>query len=270
MLEVAVMQVTWIAGTGAESGSCDNGLTCPQVLETDRGTILVQGYSVDDRAVIAKLAPPEGELLAEVPRDLYLKAARRLERVPVTEDEVYQVIKRLQHGAFRLETLPQYSIPEDAERLRVFRETGRPPKRTTETSPWLRLIADSTAAGRHWRRVHVVSRPLTEYLRFELLGYQENAAAGEDIWIADQDTHPALVSLTEDFWLFDADTDQAVAVFLRYDQDGRFLGAERADHPDAIARCRAQRDLALALAVPLEEYLASSELDTDPVKMKTG
>jgi hypothetical protein len=252
------------------SGACDNGLTCPQVLESDRGTVVVQGYGVDDQAVIAKLAPPPGELLAEVPRELYLEAARRLERVPVTEDQMYQVIKGLQRGAFRLETLPQYSIPEDAERLRVFRETGRPPKRTTETSPWLRLVADSTAAGRQWRRVHVVSRPLTEYLRFELLGYVENAAAGEDIRIADRDTHSALANLAEDFWLFDADTDHAVAVLLRYDQEGRFLGAERADHPDAIARCRAQRDLALALAVPLEEYLTSADLHTDPVKTTTG
>jgi hypothetical protein len=263
------MQVTWVAGIGADSG-CDNGVTCPQVLETDRGTVVVQGYGVDDQAVIAKLAPPAGELLAEVPRDLYLKAARRLERVPVTEDEVYRIIKGLQHGAFRLETLPHYSIPEDAERLRLFRETGRPPKRTTETSPWLRLIADSTAAGRQWRRVHVVSRPLTEYLRFELLAYLENAAAGEDIWIADRDAHPPLTGLTEDFWLFDVDTDQGVAVFLRYDEDGRFLGAERADHPDAIARCRAQRDLALALAVPLEEYLTATDLATDAVKTPTG
>jgi len=264
MVEVAVMQVTRVAG------SCDNGLTCPQILESDRGTVVVQGSGVNDQAVIAKLAPPAGELLAEVPRDLYLEAARRLERVSVTEGDMYQVIKGLQHGAFRLETLPQYSIPEDAERLRVFRETGRPPKRTTETSPWLRLVADSTAAGRQWRRVHVVSRPLTEYMCFELLGYVENAAAGEDIWIADRDGHPVLGSLTEDFWLFDADTDRAVAVLLRYDQEGRFLGAERAHHPDAIARCQAQRDLALALAVPLEEYLPSADVDTDPVKTTTG
>jgi hypothetical protein len=47
------------------SGGCFDG-TCPTVYETDRGTIVVQGWNVKD----ADVAPPEGEALVEIPREL--------------------------------------------------------------------------------------------------------------------------------------------------------------------------------------------------------
>jgi hypothetical protein len=47
------------------SGMCRDG-TCPTIYETDRGTIVVQGYVVTDGEVI----PPEGEALVEIPAEL--------------------------------------------------------------------------------------------------------------------------------------------------------------------------------------------------------
>jgi hypothetical protein len=47
------------------SGGCFDG-TCPTVYETDRGTIVVQGWTVKD----ADVALPEGEALVEIPREL--------------------------------------------------------------------------------------------------------------------------------------------------------------------------------------------------------
>ncbi len=238
------------------AGDCDDNLTCPEVFfDEERARLVVQGYEVADPEGVGATVPPAGEALVEIPRDLLVQAARSLERVPMSEKEIYEVVEAFESTAFRLETLPQYLVPQDVERLRIFRETGQPPSRTTETSPWLGLIARTTAAGRRWSRVHVVSQPFTEYLRFELLAYRDNAVAGESIGIADRDTHAALAQLTEDFWLFDGDGDHPIAVLMRYDADGHYLGAERAGHPDTVARRRAQRDLALALATPLDEYL---------------
>jgi hypothetical protein len=245
------------------AGGCDDGVTCPEVF-VGNGHIVVQGYEVGNPEVLGLATPPAGEALVELPRELFTQAARSLERVPVSEQEIYEAVEAFKSTAFRLETLPQYAVPQDVERLRVFRETGQPPARTTETSPWLGLIARTTAAGRRWSRVHIVSEPLTEYLRFELLAYRDNASAGESIRIADRDTHAALAHLTEDFWLLDGDGDHSVAVLMRYDADGHFLGAERAEHPDTVARCRAERDLALALAVPLDEYLVKVGLVDAP------
>jgi len=51
---------------------CGHG-TCPTVYLTDRGTVLVQGVAATGVAV------PEGEQLVEVPREVLLEAARRLQ-----------------------------------------------------------------------------------------------------------------------------------------------------------------------------------------------
>ena len=113
------------------------------------------------------------------------------------------------------------------------------------------MVADSVNAGRHWKRVHVLDRPLSDYLRFELLGYHGNALAGEDVRIADRAVAPEeLGGLTQDFWLLD----DTLAVTMKYDEDGRRLAMEPT--PDVAAFIN-QRDLAIKHSVPLRDYLPS-------------
>lgn len=164
-----------------------------------------------------------------------------------------------QVSAFRLETLSAYSDEiEDAE-LALFL-AGKPlPERSTRTEPWLKRVADTSAAGKRWQRVHVVSHPLTGYLRFELVGYDANAEAGEDVRIASRDAYPELAALREDFWLFDAETPEPFALLMRYDTTGRLTGYERTTRPDIISRCRDERDLAVARSVPLRQFAVSLE-----------
>lgn len=164
---------------------------------------------------------------------------------------------QFERSTFRLETLQRYAVPEEDERLRAFREGTPRPERSVRTSPWLRRIAGTTAAGKMWRRVHVVQHPLSEYLRYETVGYVESAAAGEEIGIADRAAHPDLATLGPDFWLFDAESDHAFAILMHYDQDGHLLDFEHTIDPGTLERCRAQRDLALLHAVGLNTYLAT-------------
>jgi hypothetical protein len=243
----------------ANNPQCNEVDTCPRVIEAPdvSDEVFVQGYEDVDPRVLAEASPPPGERLVRVPRAMLIEAGRRLER--------QALFASFTDSAFRLETLTQYLVPQVDERFRAFRE-GRPlPKRSTETSPWLRQIAHTTAAGRHWQRVHIVSQPLTEYLRFELLTDLENVAAGEDVRVADRDAHPELAAFTGDFWLIDADTDHAIALLMRYDADGRFVEAERCTDPDVLARCQRQRDLTLARSIPVGDYLAQVGLTPLPV-----
>ena len=161
--------------------------------------------------------------------------------------------------AFRLETLPRYSDEiEDAE-LALFL-AGKPlPERSPQTEPWLKRVADTTVAGKRWQRVHVVSHPLSDYLRFELVGYEPNAEAGEDVRIASRDIHPELTGLQQDFWLFDAETPEPSALLMHYDASGRLTGFDRTTGPDIISRCRRERDLAIACSVSLRDYTVSLE-----------
>lgn len=171
-------------------------------------------------------------------------------------EEFDAVFDRFRVTAFRLETLPRYAGDEGDEFAAFL--SGRPlPERSTRTVPWLRRVADTTAVGKQWRRVHVLRRPLTDYLRFEMLGYEANVDAGEDVRIADWGVHPELAALRRDFWLFDAETPDAFAVPMHHDTIGRLLGFDITDEAPVIDQCRRERDRVLAVSVPFHEYTAT-------------
>jgi hypothetical protein len=164
-------------------------------------------------------------------------------------------------SAFRLETLRQYAVPAEDDRIAAFRERRPLPERSVRTSPWLRRVAETTAVGKHWSRVHVVDEPLSEYVRFEMVTYRESAQAGENIRITDRRANPALDALRTDFWLFDAETDRPFAALMQYDTDGHYVEAAVTTGRTAIAECKAARDLALNHSVPLTTYLAGKEIE---------
>ena len=153
-----------------------------------------------------------------------------------------------QQSAFRLETLPVYAMPDEDDEFRRHLAGERPPADLHYT--WLDRVARFRATGRIIQRVHVVTRPLSDYLRYEFAwAYAFNVRAGEDIRILDltgQD-NPGLPD--EDFWMFD----ERHLVRMMYRADGSQIGRELVDNPD-IERYVRYRDIALDLAVPFEEY----------------
>lgn len=173
--------------------------------------------------------------------------------VPMATDEFSQELRGFRSSAFRLETLQHYATAYD-ERFQAVQE-GRPlPPPSPAKQASMRLVAAAAAAGKRFYRVHVVELPLTPYLRYELAAYPENLAAGEEIYIADRAADPRLAALTQDFYLFD----DRVVVWFRYDGDGQLLGRHRSNDPTDLERCQRQRDLALANAVPLDQFLAAN------------
>jgi len=52
---------------------CGSG-TCPTIYESDRGTLIIQGYPVD--AAQAGVTVPAGESLVEIPAELLAKLSR--------------------------------------------------------------------------------------------------------------------------------------------------------------------------------------------------
>jgi hypothetical protein len=57
------------------AGDCPDGRTCPTVYETDRGTIVVQGYDIPVHE-LTQIALPDGEAAVEIPISLLEEAAR--------------------------------------------------------------------------------------------------------------------------------------------------------------------------------------------------
>lgn len=154
---------------------------------------------------------------------------------------------------FRLETLPQYLVPQEADELSAWRR-GERRLDTPETLEWLREVRDDVARGERWWRVHVVDYPLSEYTRWELFSYQSNTMAGEEVFIADRSWSPELVDLREDFWLYDS----RIAISMVYDNDGRFLRPEKREDYQRYLR---MRDIAMKHSIPLSDFLRKYEPD---------
>ncbi len=155
-----------------------------------------------------------------------------------------------QRSAFRLELHPIYTMPGEADELRRFRASEKPP--ADYHYGWLDTVADAIRAGKTMRRVRVVRRPLPDYIWYEFeWGFVYNVAAGEDIRVLDLTDQPALELPDHDFWLFD----ESIVVKMLYRPDGTQIGRELVEHPDTDAYLRC-RDAAWQSAVPFGQYWA--------------
>ena len=150
-------------------------------------------------------------------------------------------LQNFERSAFRLETLPEYNVPQEAEMVARFKR-GEPVD-LPDDHPWLERVRHHCRAGKLMRRVRVVTYPLTDYLRMEMAWYRKSVAAGEDIRITE-------TRLSGDFWLFD---DQTVVV-LHYDSEGRFTGTTT--EQGSLTRYLSLRDRALADSMELSAYTA--------------
>lgn len=171
----------------------------------------------------------------------------------LSAEEFEGAFDRFTREAFRLETLQRYVVDEEAPRIAAFRRGSARPERSVRTSPWLRRIATTTAAGKSWKRIHVVDLPLSEYLQYQVLGYVESQAAGEQVRLLQR---TASVDTTSgDFWLFDGGTADAYAIALHYDDEGRYVGADLVTDPTRLDYYREVRDVWNG-GTPLNEFLA--------------
>ncbi|MGW7294681.1 DUF6879 family protein [Streptomyces xiamenensis] len=147
--------------------------------------------------------------------------------------------------AFRLETLDTYSIPRSEKYVQAFL-AGEPQPEDFATNPWMTTVRNATESGKKMYRVHIVTRPLTGYLRYELgWGYHRNAQAGEEFFILDTTERDNPLAGVPDFWMFDEKT---VAV-MHYDASYAFIGTETLP-AEQVDDFLGYRDLAMAHAEP--------------------
>ncbi|WP_052848719.1 DUF6879 family protein [Streptomyces avicenniae] len=163
---------------------------------------------------------------------------------PPTLDELFDSFTR---EAFRLETLDDYSGSGSTDAYAAFLEGREKPEGYNED--WMSEIRESVRQGKRIHRVHVLSRPLTPYLRFELgWGYRTNMTAGEEFHILDVTDRPDPLEGVGDFWLFD----QRIAASMEY-REGVMTGCTvLAD--DEVRDFLNWRDIALSGAVPFSEW----------------
>jgi hypothetical protein len=175
-------------------------------------------------------------------------------KIRITPVDLYRTARV---SAWRLETLQHYDVPGDEGRQRAF-HAGEPlPAPRQELQDDMRLIADLRRRGVQVGRVHVVDRPLSDYVRYELAVYAENVAAGEDVRIADRSAHPELEPLTQDFAIFDRERQHPGVILFDHDGNGKVAGYWVTFDRKTVPACREQIELALGLSVPLAEFTAA-------------
>jgi hypothetical protein len=151
-------------------------------------------------------------------------------------------------SAFRLELRQVYTMPGEEEDLAAFERGELPPK--GYHYGWLDTVAEAVKAGKTFRRVRIVTRPLSFYTKWEFTwAYDWNVKAGEDIRILDLTDGAGPELPDHDFWLFDDTT----VVKLIYRPDGTQIGRELVEHPDLSAYHRF-RDAAWQASVPYTDY----------------
>jgi hypothetical protein len=159
----------------------------------------------------------------------------------------------LTRSAFRLELLDQYEVASDGGEVARYL-AGEPGPDLAQKNPWLDHLRRERAAGIRRYRVHVLTTPLTPYLRYECeWGYAPNSNAGEEIYIVDQaeQAAPLVLPVNTDFWLLD---DEHV-LLMHYDEAGRLLGCEPLPDDQTSVYVKV-RDLALAAASPFRTWWA--------------
>lgn len=135
-------------------------------------------------------------------------------------------INTFQREAFRLEQLPRYEVADEALAFGEFQKYGSVP--TEFNQEWAELIQQAKQRGATVRRLRLVSEPLSEYERFELLAaYQAGITAGEDIRVAVRGVDDQIP--TKDYWLYD----DVIIEWMKYSSADAYLGSQAADITEA-------------------------------------
>jgi hypothetical protein len=168
----------------------------------------------------------------------------------VPREELGRLLAGFEHTAYRLELLGAYEEASEAGALAAF-TAGREPDIYGGKRGWMEKVDAAVCAGKTMRRVHVVTEPLSGYLRFEIgWSYRLNQAVGEDIRILPARLAPAVVMEAGDYWLLDSRT----LLRMEYGSRGQLGAIIHVTDPGAIVAASHARDAALHHAISLDAY----------------
>lgn len=215
----------------------------PAVWRRDPVTVLVQGWRTENPGFDL----PPGEDVVTLPALLLVDAVAALDGDTMAFLDLMRMLRTCATSAFRLEARQSYVTEEEAAAFAAWREHGRIPDAGDPLiAEWTGMVRARVDSGAMMRRVHVVSHPMSEYVRFELaLQRAHSVPAGEQVRLVDADQDPDLAR-AEDFWLLD----DRVGVWLIYDDAGRLIRLERMSTGE-VHRARWVRDAAWAAGTDL-------------------
>lgn len=206
---------------------CPTGSTCPRIIDTDGDDVIVQGATITDPDLLAELDMPAHESAVRAPRTL-LYGGKLLDIDGLGQWLAHNHSRDL----FRLEVRDAYAVDSDGDDYRRYL-SGHGEPNAADKAPWLAQLRSDTAAGKIWRKVHLVRGTLTDYERYEIeWGFLYNAAAGEQCRILEVSGARA-DQLAELGDFFVADGEHVLRNL--YDEHDRFVGGQPIYGGEAVA-----------------------------------
>ncbi len=166
----------------------------------------------------------------------------------LSEEEFSALFPGVKREALHLNMRDSYGTETEQPHIAAWR--AGVPDDYSWLEPWCDLMRLHATAGRAFRRVNVVSEPLSEYQRWSLEIETPIVAAGQDIRWVSRRLVSELCFPGNDFWLFDDE----LVVFLHYAGDGTNVDFTSSTDPVLIQRCRASFEAVWPLGVPHNDY----------------
>ena len=166
----------------------------------------------------------------------------------ISYDELKDLLNSFQWEALHLEMRDSYGTAAEIPHLARW-EAGEPDD-TEWLRPWFDTVRSGVQAGKVFRRVRIVSEPISDYQKWVLKSSHLFVEAGEDIRWVPRSRVSSVALPGNDFWLFD---DQ-VAVYLIFAVSGLVVDRQKTSDRDAVELCRTAFDAAQELSIPDSEY----------------
>lgn len=130
--------------------------------------------------------------------------------------------------AFRLELLQEYKVKEEEKAFLYFKENREVRYDLTDYDIWEKKYLSRIKNDRvKVKRVHVIEKPLSDYIEFELGLYRTSQRMGEEISLLSKDAYDKIIAdnIFSDYWLFDDET----VLEMSYGIDGNYLSSVTID-----------------------------------------
>jgi Family of unknown function (DUF6879) len=173
----------------------------------------------------------------------------------VSSKERDGLLANFEREALHLELRDVYAIDDEGERLARFLERGYRDHdaEAEERQSWMTLVRDATLAGKMFKRVRVISEPVTDYIRYEWAGTGANIDAGEEAkWLPRRMT--STIPLPgNDFWIFD----ESIVIFTVFTGKGDVFERQLTTDSAVVQLCRSAFESTWTIAIPHSEYRPS-------------
>jgi hypothetical protein len=162
----------------------------------------------------------------------------------------------------KLELPDEYNYDAERETFEEFKKTGKVERAYKRLQGWLDQLKELKSRGVKLRRVHVVSLPLSMYLKYEIQYYRLYNGIYEDVRLIERAEFNSIqkqaeLTLDNDFFIMD----DRVMFFTIYEKltktkFGNLIAGEKIDDVKQVKRYATFYNKVFNAATPMEDFLA--------------